>query len=225
VTTQLFTAAKDLCWVDVSNVSFESIKCWQLEHELIYFWVFILVCECTAYSQNLWILPFRQATWNTCLGIRRGASIFVRTTSYLNHLSEKDKFKPHALAFLHVIFLHALSEQLSKQYISFSQDWKLIGDLISSYSLKCVWTIEVVTACFCPNGISCSDLSSITLLLTFQRSTSSVKYPHSVQAHGFCNLSLFDPLILIMLSGGQKEKCSITLSVGTTYVLDYIKLT
>jgi hypothetical protein len=49
--------------------------------------------------------------------------------------------------------------------------------------------------------------------------------PQSVQGHGFSNLSLFDPLILIMLSGGQKQKCSITLPVATTYVLDYIKLT
>jgi hypothetical protein len=107
-----------------------------------------------------------------------GDSIFVGTTSYLNHWSEKD-LKPHALGLSadkirSTWFFFTLSEQLScgtehQNNKSSFQNWKLIGDFISCYSLKCVWTIEVVIACFCPNGIRCIDLSSITLLVTFQR--------------------------------------------------------
>ncbi len=37
---------------DASNISFESIKCWQLEHDLIYF-EFSSLCVSTDYSQNL----------------------------------------------------------------------------------------------------------------------------------------------------------------------------
>jgi hypothetical protein len=165
---------------DASNISFESIKCWQLEHDLIYFefsfWVQI-IHKTYEFSHLDKLLEIHARE----LG---GARIlFVGITSYLNQWSEKDKFKPcrHWAClqancwFQHMIFLHIIRAAFMwcgtkpQNNKSFLLNWKLIGDFISSYSLKCVWAIKVVTACFCPNCICCTDLSSITLLVRFQR--------------------------------------------------------
>ncbi len=79
---------------DASNISFESIKCWQLEHDLIYF-EFSSLCvsihKTYEFSHLDKLLEIH--AWES-----GGARIlFVGITSYLNQWSSKDKFLPNAL--------------------------------------------------------------------------------------------------------------------------------